>query len=177
MRAAQTEKPASQGDQSQTSVLAEVHKNAVEFVELSGSRQRLIDSADGSVKQGQDAIRRHSPNVNPAYVEEWGKRMRARFNADDYVSVFVHVYENHFNQAELQELIQAQRDLNNHKTPNTSEALKAKLAKEGIGIQSEILGGCAQVGARNGGEVDMEILKEHPEWITPDAQPQSAPKN
>jgi hypothetical protein len=32
-------------------------------------------------------------------------------------------------------------------------------------IQSEIIGGCAQIGAKLGAEIGQEIEKEHPEYF------------
>jgi len=98
--------------------------------------------------------------------------MKARFNPDDYVTVAVHVYESHFTSNELQELIKVQNDVKASKPPSVSPELKQKLTDEGVTIQSEILGGCTQVGAKLGGEIAQQILEEHPEWSpTPKSDP------
>jgi hypothetical protein len=144
--------------------IQDAHQSAIEFVEALGMRQLMVGQLDKLVQDGKDAMVKNDPSLNPAFVDEWGKRMKARFNADDYIAVVVHVYETHFTNSELQQLIQAQRDLKASKPPNVSPELKQKLTTEGVAIQSEIIGGCTQVGAKLGGEVAQEILKEHPEW-------------
>jgi DhnA family fructose-bisphosphate aldolase class Ia len=93
------------------------------------------------------------------------KRMHDRYNADDYLNVIIAVYEKHFNNAEIEELIQIQRDANESKTPTVSPALKEKLNKEGNTIMSEVVGGCGQVGAKLGADIGQEIGREHPEWV------------
>jgi hypothetical protein len=97
--------------------------------------------------------------------------MGARMNVDDYVNLVVLIYEKHFNDAEINELIQVQRDVKDSKTPHLSPHLQEKLSADSITVQSEILGGCAQIGAKIGGEIAQEIAKEHPDWV-PTATPQ-----
>jgi hypothetical protein len=46
-----------------------------------------------------------------------------------------------------------------------SPELKEKLTSVMPSIQSEILGGCVQVGAKLGAEVGQAIEKEHPEYL------------
>ena len=88
-----------------------LHNDAKLLVQLMGVRQRMTDGRDKSVQAGKDAMVKNSPTINPAFVEEWGKRMAARTNVEDYVNLFVLVYEKHFNDAEINELIQVQRDV------------------------------------------------------------------
>ncbi len=139
-----------------------------------GVRKKLLEQKSAIAQAGGDEIRRTSPNVDPAFVEEWTKRMAARINMDDFIAVYVHAYEVHFTDAELQELIQAQIDSNQSKQPTLSPQLRQKLTTDGITIQSEIMGGCSQIGAKLGGEIGLELEKEHPEWFK-HAQPATAP--
>jgi len=91
--------------------------------------------------------------------------MKADEHINDYVHVIVVTYEKHFTSDEIAELISVQQDINNKKPPVLSDHLKSKLAADGVTIQSEILGGCTQVGAKLGGDMAQAIGKEHPEWV------------
>lgn len=96
--------------------------------------------------------------------------MAQRLNPDDYVAAEVKVYEAHFTNDELLELIAGQKDANAGKQPTISQHLKDKLTESAVTIQSEILGAFAQIGAKVGGQIGLELGKEHPEW-EPKAQP------
>jgi hypothetical protein len=151
------------------------NKHAKELVELMGVRQRMLDGRDKMAQAGKDAMLKNTPTADPAFIEEWGKRMRARINVDDYVDVVVQTYEKHFDDADLIELIQAQRDTNESKTPSISPHLKEKLNSVLVTVQSEILGGCAQLGAKLGGDIALEIEKERPDWAATLVAPKTAP--
>jgi hypothetical protein len=147
------------------------HENAVKLVESTGARQRLIDSRDSIMQQGKDAMLKSSPELAPEFAEEWVMRMRKRFSPDPYIGVIVAVYEKHFDAVELADLTRAQAEMNAGKTPTFPDALRSKIQATAVEVQSEILGGCAQVGAKIGGEVGQEIATEHPEWLK---QPKAA---
>ena len=134
-------------------------------MKLMGLRQRLLDSQDKTLDNAKAALTQAHPEYNPAFAEEFAKRMRAKTNVDDYVNVFVRVYEKYLDTDDVAELIQVQQDVNASKTPNIPVQLKEKLSNVAIKMQSEILGGCTEVGAALGGEVGQEIEKEHPDWV------------
>jgi hypothetical protein len=159
------QQPNAPTDKPPVATLSDAHKSAVELVEVTGMRQQLLDHKAESVKAGQDAIRQNSPAINPAFVDEWGKRMLAQYNVDAFLAVAVHVYEAHFTNDELRQLIQAQLDAKASKPVTLSPQLKQKLTENMSAIQSEIIGGCSQVGAKAGADIGQQLQKEHPEWF------------
>ena len=91
--------------------------------------------------------------------------MKERFHVDDYVNVWVEVYEKYFDQGEIAELIQVQKGINASQPYPLSDALRKKLSSKAVAMQSEILGKCTQLGAQAGGEIGQEIAQQHPDWI------------
>jgi hypothetical protein len=144
---------------------SKLHENAVKLVELIGSRKRILDGLDKSLADGREKLMQAEHGITPQFADEWVKRMRARTNVDDYVNVIVSVYEKHFDNREMEELVQAQKDANDSKPPTFSPELKERLSKENSAIISEVIGGCGQVGAKLGADIAAEIQKEHPDWV------------
>jgi hypothetical protein len=140
-------------------------KDAAKLVELTGLRQKISQNFAASMHNGLDEMRRHYPNLDPRFVAEWEKRMRAQFNADDYVDVFTRVYAEHFTAGELEEMIDALRARQNSQPVTLSPQLAEKIRDSAVQIQSELIGGFTEVGARHGGEIGKEIGKEHPDWV------------
>jgi hypothetical protein len=62
-------------------------------------------------------------------------------------------------------LILLRNQIKNSRPPTISDELKQKLAAQLTSIQSEILGGTTQLGAKLGGDIGNEIGKEHPEYF------------
>ena len=69
------------------------------------------------------------------------------------------------NDAEVEQLIAAQNQIRNSQRPTLPDELKQKLAAQMVTIQSEIIGGTTQLGAKLGGDIGKEIEKEHPEYF------------
>lgn len=154
----------------QVTAPAIAHDYAVKFAEVTGARQHLIENLDKMMQAGADALKRDdSTTYSPSFIDEWTKRMRTRFNADEYVAVMVRVFEHHFTPEELKKMVEVQQLPVASRAAAMPEALKAKLASQGIAIQSEIMGGCAEIGAKAGGEIGQELVKEHPDWVKPAA--------
>ena len=107
------------------------------------------------------------PRCTPEFGEEWEKRFLERTNVEDYVNVYVRVYEKYFTDQEMAELIALQNDKKASVTAVPSPALKEKLTSVMPSVLSETMGGCAQVGAKLGAEVGMEVERDHPEYIKP----------
>lgn len=170
-----TSAPAATPAQTSAAIDPKLHADVVQLVELTGARQRMLAGLDKQIDEGKNSILKNGPNADPRFAEEWAKRMKARTNIDDYVAVFVSVYEKHFNDDEILELIQIQRDSNDGKTPTVSPKLREKASAIAVTLQSEIMGGCTQVGAKLGGEIGMEISKEHPDWDKAPAAPATPP--
>jgi hypothetical protein len=156
-----------------------LHENAVKLVELMGVRKRMADGKEAVLEMGRDALVKQLPDADSRFADEWTRRMRERLNMDDFIDVVVKVYEKHFTAAELEELIAAQQAVNESKTPPLSVGLKGKYQAEMMDIQSEIMGGCTEVGAKLGGSVGKEIGDEHPDWLKPsksDGKPATKPE-
>ena len=91
-----------------------------------------------------------------------------RVNVDDFIDVYVRVYEKHFSDDEIEQLIAAQNQI--RKIPSGQIFLMSFRNREigsSDGHQSrvEIIGGTTQVGAKLGGEIGKEIELEHPEYF------------
>jgi hypothetical protein len=143
---------------------AQRHRKAVELVELSGGRARLQASIPDMVEQGKAEMRKECPDCHPEFLKEWGKRMTARFNADDFVNVAARAYEKRFTNDELAEFVAVMASQKTEKPLAPSAFLQKKLADLQPAIMDEIVGGCEEIGTRLGAEVGAEILKEHPEY-------------
>ena len=153
------------GEQSALSTDPKLHASAVKLVELMGMRKTLIANEAAMMSKARETLLKGPPLVTEELADAWVKRMTSDESIDAYINVVVTVYEKHFSEAEIGELIQAQQDKLDQKAPVISDALKDKLAKDGVAIYSEIMGGCTQVGARLGGEIEQQLVKEHPEWV------------
>jgi hypothetical protein len=141
------------------------HDAAVKLVDAIGLKEKMKGNLDKILADGVDAMKKQFPQINPAFCEEWTKRMRSRINFDDYAAIAVSVYEKHFTAAELDEMTQAQLAANGLKTPVYSEPLKEKLQQVMSLVASEMMGGFTQLGSKVGAEVGGEIGLEHPEWV------------
>ena len=142
-----------------------LHASVLEFVQVTDLRSNMIVAQRKELPAAKAKMLEMVPGMSDQFFEEWSKRMLADPQVDEYVAAIVAIYEKHFTADEMSELTQATRDSNDHKTPTVSESLKAKLQKDSIAVQSEIIGVCSQIGARQGGDIGQQIAKEHPEWI------------
>jgi len=175
---AQATAPAPASQSSASAVDPQLHKNVLKLLELMNARSNVQAGQLKAMPDARAKLRQSAPQITDQFADEWVKRMTTDASIDEYMAVVVGAYERHFNNEEIEELIQIQADVNDKKTPTISDALKAKLAKDSVAIQSEIIGGCAQAGARLGGEIAQQIEKEHPDWLKqPDSSDQSNPKN
>jgi hypothetical protein len=141
------------------------HDAAVKLVVAIGLREKMKSNLDKMLADGIDTMKKKFPQINPAFYDEWTKRMRERINFDDYAAIAVSVYEKHFTAAELDEMTQQQIAANQLNTPTYSEPLKEKLQAVMSQIVSEMMGGFTQLGAKLGAEVGGDIGKEHPDWV------------
>lgn len=161
-----TEKPPAKPPTENTGkVDAKLHGDVLKLLELSGVRERVDISLKPMVEKGRKEMMEQCPKCAPEFGDEWAKRMLARLKADDFLNVYVQAYEKHFTDEEITELIDMQRKKNEVPPPSPSPQLKEKLNTILPTLFSEIIGGCAQVGAKLGGEIGEEIGKEHPEYL------------
>ncbi|HSZ61400.1 MAG TPA: hypothetical protein VK828_06365 [Terriglobales bacterium] len=146
-----------------------VHADAVRLVEVSGARQPLEDNFKQMVDDGAKQMMDKCQRCTPEYRDEWKKRFLERSNLQDYLDVYVRVYEKYFTDAEINELITLQKDKGTSKVASPSPALKEKLTSVMPDVMGDSIGGCAKIGAKLGAEVGSEIEREHPEYMKPPA--------
>lgn len=162
---AQTEKPAAQDTtRAADKPDLKLHADAVKLVEFSGARKRLENRFASMVEDGKKQMMQQCPQCSPEFGEEWSKRMLARVNVDDFLEVFVQGYEKNFTDDEILELIKLQEKSKDSQPPVPSPHLKEKVDAVMPTVLSEIMGGCARIGAKLGAEIGAEIEKEHPEY-------------
>ena len=89
--------------------------------------------------------------------------MLALMKAEDFIKVS-DAYEKHLNDADVKALTAFQRAAAQNKQERLPPELKQKLEANLPAIQSEIMGGSVQIGSKLGGEIGMEVGKEHPEY-------------
>src|SRR5438067_8169793 len=145
---------------------SQFHNNVLTLINLTGLREELLSNQHTMAEQGKREILRRFPKYNPAFAEEWARRMEDRISVDEYVNVVVAVYERNYTNEDILEMIRIQRDLRAAKTPVPSPRLQAKLSKLAVTVQSEIVGGFTELGAKRGGEIGQKVAKEHPGWLT-----------
>ncbi len=141
-----------------------LHADAVKLVEASGAKKRLEDGFPSMLEDGKKQMMKQCPQCSEEFANEWTKRMSARIKADPFLEVFVKAYERNFTDEEILELISLQEN-KSASPPVVSEHLQAKIKTIMPSLMGEITGGCAEIGARLGGEIGEEIEKEHPEWV------------
>jgi hypothetical protein len=146
-----------------------LHSDAIRLVEASGARQRLQDNFRQMVDDGAKQMMEKCQRCTPEYRDEWKKRFLERSNLQDYLDVYVRVYEKYFTDAEINELIALQKDKGTSKAASPSPALKEKLASVTPDVMGDSMGGCAKIGAKLGSEIGSEIEREHPEYMKPPA--------
>jgi hypothetical protein len=131
----------------------------------------MVAGIDPNLDKGVAALKAQTPPLGPEFIEEWRKRMKERMKPDDFVAIVVQVYLKYFTADELDQLSDLVISRKEGKSAELSDALTEKFKKDAVAIQSEIIGGTTQLGARLGGEVGEEIQKEHPEWVPKAPQP------
>jgi|GEM_PF-1699777 hypothetical protein len=145
------------------------HDAALRLLKALELKEKMAAGVDTMVDQGVAAMKAQFPDIRPEFTEEWRKRMKSRINPEDFVAIVAQVYEKHFSADELGQLADTVTTRKEGKTAELPASLKEKFQKDAVAIQSEIVGGTTQLGARIGGEVGQEIGKEHPDWTPPSA--------
>jgi hypothetical protein len=142
-----------------------LHADVLRLVELAGSRAAMQNGLPKLIEQGKAKVTESCGGCDPRFVEEWGRRMTARLNLDDFVNVIVRVYEKYLTDAEVLQLIASRTDNEPGQEPRIPAELLQKLTNLAPSMDSEIVGGTTQIGAKLGSEIGLEITKEHPEYL------------
>jgi hypothetical protein len=146
-----------------------LHADAIRLVEVSRARERIQDNFKQMVDDGVKQMMEKCQRCTPEFGDEWKKRFLERSNINDYLDVYVRVYEKYFTDAEINELIASQKDKGPSTGASPSPALKEKLTRVMPSVMGDSMGGCAQIGAKLGAEIGGEIEREHPEYMKPPA--------
>ncbi len=163
--------PLPPAQESQAPLDPALHANVLKLLELSNTRASIVQSQAKVLPEAKTKLMEASGNsVSQEFAEEWGKRMMADVNIDEYMAVVTRVYEKYFSNEDVEELIQIRKDANDKKKPVFSERLSAKFAKVGGEFQGEVIGECSKLGSKQGAKIAQEIGKEHPEWLKTPAQ-------
>lgn len=152
-----TNDPQPQGPQPQA--------NALKLVELTGDRERLEKALPKLLSDAKAKMLKAYPGVDPAFGDEWERRMTARMTPDPFLEVAARAYEKHFTNSDIRDLVAA---LNAKKQGNPAQAsaeLQQKMTAEMPAILGEIAGGDTEVAVRLGAQVGGEIGREHPEYL------------
>jgi TonB family protein len=141
----------------------QLHEKALALVEISGTKQsieamlpKLIENARNPASEGT--------NADPRFVDEWRKRMTARLQVADLVTVPVRVYEKYLTADEISEMISIWSSQKDSKPASPSPALQEKLKSILPSMRSDIDAGLAGLSEQRGGEISQEILTEHPDY-------------
>jgi hypothetical protein len=110
-------------------------------------------------------------DCDPAAGDEWARRMKLKLKVDDFMAIMVRAYEKHLTDDEITQLIAVMTDRKDAPAKPPPPALQQKLASVMPSVQSEILGGGTQLGAKLGADTELEIRKEHPEYFKTGAKP------
>ena len=163
--------PVDKPSDSETTVAKKVdpklHADAVRLVEVTGAKQHLQENFEKMVDEGQKAMMDKCQGCAPEFGKEWKKRFLERANINDYLDVYVRLYEKYFTDAEINELIALQKEPS--KTAVPSPALKKKLTEVMPALVADAVGDCGKIGAKLGAEIGAEIEREHPEYLKPPA--------
>ena len=146
---------------------SDLHANVRKLMELSGDRERLQNALPKLLDDAKAKMLKAFPSVSPAFGEEWEKRMAARINVDDFLDVAARVYEKHFSNEEILDVIAVLHAKKEGQPAKVSPDLQKKIAAEMPAIMGEIVGGTTELAARLGGQIGSEIEKEHPEYMRP----------
>jgi hypothetical protein len=169
---ANSQSPADKPSETGESMIAKkvdpkLHADAIKLVEISGAKQRLQDNFKQLVDDGAKQMMQKCERCTSEFGDEWKKRFLERSNLQDYLDVYVSVYEKYFTDAEIIELITLQKEKGTSKTLTPSPALKEKLTSVMPSVMGDSVGGCAKIGSKLGAEIGAEIEREHPEYMKP----------
>ena len=139
----------------------ELHANVLQLIELTGDRQRLRAILPKLVSDGKAKMLQAFPNVDPAFADEWERRMAERLHPDDFLDAVAGVYEKHFTNDEILSLIALLSSRKEGKPARASAELQNRLTAETPAMMGEIAGSATELAVQVGDEIE----KEHPEYL------------
>jgi hypothetical protein len=139
-----------------------LHADVVKFVELSGEREKMQSGLAGQLAAAKfRMMTEECKGCDPAFGDEWVKRMTARTKVDEYMHVIERAYETHFGDDDILGMTALLNQSKSGQKPTPSDDLRKKLMGTMPAVQNEIARGSAQIGAKLGPEVRKELEKEH----------------
>lgn len=148
---------------------SKLHANVLKLMELTGERERMQKAFPKLLSDGKAKMLQEFPVISPAFGNEWEKRMAARINVDDFLDVEARVYEKHFTNDEILELITVMNATKEGKLVKASAQLQQRFLAELPAILGEIAGRDTELAVRLSVQLGSEIGREHPEYIRPGA--------
>lgn len=142
-----------------------LHADVMKLIEVTGVRAAMQNAVGQLVTSGKAKMMQVCPGCSPAFADEWARRMLARINLDDFIAVYARVYEKYLTDDDVVQLIALRNRAGTSQPPAIPDGLKQKLSARMTSIQSEIMGGTTQLGAKLGGDIGREIQQEHPEYF------------
>lgn len=134
-------------------------------MELTGDRERLQKALPKLLSDAKAKMAHAYPSVDPAFGNEWEKRMASRIKVDDFMGVTARTYQKHFTNDEILDLITIMNARKEGKPVKAPAQLQQKMDAEAPGILGEIMGGATELAVKLGGQVGGDIAREHPEYI------------
>lgn len=145
-------------------VASKAHAHAVELVRGSGIKDKLQAALPSLIEEGKKQMMEKCQTCVPEFAQEWGKRMLERLKVDDFLDVYVNVYEKYFSDDELAELISLREKNKNSQAAVPSPDLKKKLETVMPSLLADSMAECSRISAKLGAEIGAEVEREHPEY-------------
>lgn len=142
-----------------------IHQKALELLDAMGTRRVLEQNIDAMIENGRQKLVQQHPGLDPAFSDEWVRRMHERVKIDEFLDVVAAIYEKHFTLPEMDEMIRMYHDLAQNRPPQVSDALKQKLNDEIPEIQADMGAGLMELSEKIGGEVAQSVAADHPEYL------------
>jgi len=150
----------------------QLHSNALTLIALTGDRDRLVQRLPKIIADAKTKMMQSAPGVNPAFGDEWERRIAARIQVDDFVNLAARVYEKHLTNDEVVSLIALMEAKKAGKSSSVSPQLQQKFNAEAPAMMGEIAGACTELAVRLSAQVGSDIGKEHPEYFLQQASKQ-----
>jgi hypothetical protein len=69
-----------------------LHADVIKPVELTGVRALMQNGIKQVISDGKARMTQSCTGCDPAFAEEWAKRMVSRINLDDFIDVYIRIY-------------------------------------------------------------------------------------
>jgi len=80
-----------------------LHADIVALFDLIDLRHELLDRVKQTMPEAKKKVMDNCQTCSQAFADEWERRMLARTDIDDYIAVYVKVYEKYFTVEDVDE--------------------------------------------------------------------------